>query len=106
MEKEQEIKEEPVTEKDTSDAKDDAASGFDVTKFSEAALKVLINQFESKVKDLEERVDQAAENEDYDLAEELQEELELYQKEEGGKVELAKARIEQLQNNPDLNEPQ
>ena len=77
-----------------------------MTKFSEAALKVLINQFESKVKDLEERVDQAAENEDYDLAEELQEELELYQKEEGGKVELAKARIEQLQNNPDLNEPQ
>ena len=85
--------------------KEDVSPAFDVTKFSEAALKVLIDQFDSKVKDLEERVDKAAENEDYDLAEELQEELELYQKEESEKVKLAKSRIEELQNSPEVQEP-
>lgn len=69
-----------------------------MSSFSEAALQLLVDQYESKVKDLDARVEKAAEDEDYDLAEELQEELELYQKEEGPKVETAKKRIEELKN--------
>ena len=49
-------------------------------------------------------MDKAAENEDYDLAEELQEELELYQREESVKVNLAKSRIEESKNSPEIKE--
>ena len=72
---------------------------FDVSSFSQAALQLLIDSYENKIKDLDARVEKAAEDEDYDLAEELQEELEQYQNEEAPKVELAKKRIQELQNN-------
>ena len=65
-------------------------SGFDVSSFSVAALKVLVEQYEKKVSDLEAQVEKAADDEDYDLAEDLQKELELYQQEEAPKVEMAK----------------
>ena len=64
-------------------------SGFDVSSFSVAALKVLVEQYEKKVSDLEAQVEKAADDEDDDLAEDLQKELELYQQEEAPKVEMA-----------------
>lgn len=57
---------------------------------------MLIDSYDNKIKDLDARVEKAAEDEDYDLAEELQEELEHYQNEEAPKVEVAKKRIQEL----------
>ncbi len=48
------------------------------------------------MKELDARVEQAAEAEDYDLAEDLQKELELYQEQEGPKVEVAKKQLQVL----------
>lgn len=44
--------------------------------------------------ELDVRVERAAEAEDYDLAEDLQKELELYQEQEGPKVEAAKKHLQ------------
>jgi len=48
------------------------------------------------VSELDTGVERAAEAEDYDLAEDLQKELELYQAEEGPKVEAAKKQLQIL----------
>ena len=50
------------------------------------------------MQDLEEKVEKAAEDEDYDLAEDLQSELELYQAQEGPKAALAKTQIEKIKS--------
>ncbi len=54
--------------------------------------------------ELDTGVERAAEAEDYDLAEDLQKELELYQEEEGPKVEAAKKQLQVLAAKGEVSE--
>lgn len=55
---------------------------------------IFLSEFEDKVQEMTSQVDQAAENEDYDEAERIQDELEKFQTANAKKIERYRAKLE------------